>query len=333
MENIREIYPGMTSERMQFSYFDANSLRVAPYEVFQLNSKGHRYYYRFNEEGEPEFYPSVTTILSQTMPKPAHLINWIGSKGIEEAERYKNERAAYGTFMHAAFEELLIARKYNLDDLKTKLKKYIEQNSLPDDFIYYADDLKSDILAFAQFVKDYDVRPIAIEIALVHPEKNYAGMIDLICNMQAKPGSEERIIADVDFKSGRKAFYEDNEIQLHFYKELWNFNFPDFPVERVFNFSPKDWKKKPSYNLKDQTNSPSAAKIPFLLELAAIEDKKSKQASFTYISGEVDLDSDKGFEDNIITLSLSEVVKGANEEETPGEEEGLTETDLFGEIF
>lgn len=166
---IFEILPGMTVEEMTAMFFDEKTLIEPPYKVWQLNSKGHRYYYRYDDNGNPEFFPSVTTILSQTLPKAPHLIQWIANKGIEEAERYKGERAAYGTFMHAAFEELLINRAYDLDGLKGKLKEYIEVYRLPDDFIYYADDLKKDVLAFAQFVLDYDVRPLAVEIALVHP--------------------------------------------------------------------------------------------------------------------------------------------------------------------
>lgn len=174
---IFEILPGMTVEEMTAMFFDEKTLIEPPYKVWQLNSKGHRYYYRYDDNGNPEFFPSVTTILSQTLPKAPHLIQWIANKGIEEAERYKGERAAYGTFMHAAFEELLINRAYDLDGLKGKLKEYIEVYRLPDDFIYYADDLKKDVLAFAQFVLDYDVRPLAVEIALVHPYYKYAGMI------------------------------------------------------------------------------------------------------------------------------------------------------------
>ena len=92
--------------------------------------------------------------------------------------------------MHAQFEELIINRFYDLDGLKAKLKDYIDNNKLPADFIYYADDFKKDILAFAQFVLDYDVKPLAVEIALVHPVHNYAGMIDLPCTMLSKPGSK-----------------------------------------------------------------------------------------------------------------------------------------------
>lgn len=100
-----EIAPGITSEEMRAMFFDEESLVEQPYRVWQLNSKGHRYYYRFNEAGEPEFYPSVTTILSQTLPMSPFLLKWITDKGLEEAERYKGERAAYGTYMHKAFEE------------------------------------------------------------------------------------------------------------------------------------------------------------------------------------------------------------------------------------
>lgn len=326
---VFEIIPGMTVEEMTAMFFDEKTLIEPPYKVWQLNSKGHRYYYRYDDAGNPEFFPSVTTILSLTLPKAPHLINWIANKGIEEAERYKGERAAYGTFMHAAFEELLINRAYDLDGLKGKLKEYIEVYRLPDDFIYYADDLKKDVLAFAQFVLDYDVRPLAVEIALVHPVHNYAGMIDLPCTMLSKPGSKEYINAIVDFKSGRKGFYEEAEIQLHLYAMMWNENFPDIPIDRVFNFSPKDWRKKPTYNLKDQTDSPNAKKIPYLLELAAIEDEK-RDNTFTAVSGEISLDNEPDLTNNIVSLTLAELVKSKApaEKKKPEPEKAVTVEDL-----
>lgn len=316
---VFEIIPGMTVEEMTAMFFDEKTLIEPPYKVWQLNSKGHRYYYRYDDAGNPEFFPSVTTILSQTLPKAPHLINWIANKGIEEAERYKGERAAYGTFMHAAFEELLINRAYDLDGLKGKLKEYIEVYRLPDDFIYYADDLKKDVLAFAQFVLDYDVRPLAVEIALVHPYYKYAGMIDCPCTMRAKIGSDDRINAIVDFKSGRKGFYEESEIQLGMYRDMWNVNFEQFPVTRIFNFSPKDWRKRPSYNLKEQTDSPNIRKIPYLLEIAAIEDEK-KDNTFTSVNGMVLLDNAPDLTQNVISLSLAELIKTkAPKEATPDE--------------
>ena len=316
---IFEILPGMTVEEMTAMFFDEKTLIEPPYKVWQLNSKGHRYYYRYDDNGNPEFFPSVTTILSQTLPKAPHLTQWIANKGIEEAERYKGERAAYGTFMHAAFEELLINRAYDLDGLKGKLKEYIEVYRLPDDFIYYADDLKKDVLAFAQFVLDYDVRPLAVEIALVHPYYKYAGMIDCPCTMLAKIGGDERINAIIDFKSGRKGFYEESEIQLGMYRDMWNVNFEQFHVTRILNFRPKDWRKRPSYNLKEQTDSPNIRKIPYLLEIAAIEDEK-KDNTFTSVNGMVLLDNAPDLTQNVISLSLAELIKTkAPKEPTPDE--------------
>lgn len=325
---IFEILPGMTVEEMTAMFFDG-ALIEPPYKVWQLNSKGHRYYYKFDDKGTPEFYPSVTTILSQTIPKSEFLIKWISDKGIDEAERYKAERAAYGTFLHAQLEELIINRTYDLDGLKSKLKDYIDNNKLPTDFIYYADDLKKDVLAFAQFVLDYDVKPLAVEIALIHPDYKYAGCIDMPCNMQSKPGAEERINAIIDFKSGRKGFFEEHEIQLHLYKIMWNVNFPDIPIDRVFNFSPKSWRKKPTYNLKDQTGSPNAKKIPYLLELSAIEDEKIDN-TFTAVSGEICLDNEPDLTNNIISLTLAELIKSKSpvEKKKPESDKAVTVEDL-----
>ena len=212
-----------------------------------------------------------------------------------------------------------------MDGLKGKLKEYIEVYRLPDDFIYYADDLKKDVLAFAQFVLDYDVRPLAVEIALVHPHYKYAGMIDCPCTMLSKIGGDERINAIVDFKSGRKGFYEESEIQLGMYRDMWNVNFEQFPVTRIFNFSPKDWRKRPTYNLKEQTESPNIRKIPYLLEIAAIEDEK-KDNTFTSVNGMVLLDNAPDLSQNVISLSLAELIKTkAPKEQTPDEKTDAAE--------
>lgn len=287
-------------EEIMALYTDA--IIEAPYKVYQLNSKGRRVYYRL--DGEPMFYPSVTTIIHDTLPQSPHLVKWIAGMGYEEAERYKNERADYGTFMHACFEELLINRTFDLDGLEEKLKGYIENKKLPEDFIYHAEELKKDVLAFAQFVSDYDVKPIAVEIALTSRE-GYAGMIDLPCTMKKSIGKDERITAIVDFKSGRNGFYESCEIQLHLYKMMWEENFPDIKIDRVYNFSPKDWRKSPTYNLKDQTNSESAKKIPMLLELERIGEK---QQNFLSVGGVINLNSYNPAE-NFEILSLTEIAK------------------------
>lgn len=302
-----EIMPDTTVEEMRALFFDKTALIEPNYGLWQLNSGGHRYYYRYDEQGNPEFYPSVTTILSQTMPKTPFLIDWIAKNGVDESERIKADRANYGTFMHAQFETLLINRSYDLDMLKYELKQYIDYNHLPEDFIHYADDLKKDVLSFAQFVLDYDVRPLAIEIALYHPIHKYAGMIDCPCVMKAKPESDEYITAIVDFKSGKKGFYENCEIQLGMYRDMWNENFPQHPIERIFNFAPKDWRKKPTYNLKEQTKSPNLKKIPALLEIAAIEDDK-KENVFTSVNGVIDL-RNADLTQNVTSLTLSELIK------------------------
>jgi hypothetical protein len=328
-DGLIEIVPGLTVEEMKPAF----ALIEAPYRIWQLNSSGHRYYYRYDEQGNPEFFPSVTTVLSQTLPKSKYLIEWIVSKGMDEAERYKEERADYGTFMHAEYQKLIIYRTYDFDDLKKSLKKYMIQRTLPDDFIYYADELKKDVLAFAQFIIDFDVRPLAVEIALVHPEHKYAGMIDLPCTMLSRIGGKDRINAIIDFKSGRKGFYEEAEIQLHMYRDMWNVNFPQHEITQVFNFSPKDWRKRPSYNLKDQTNSVNALKIPGLLHIAAIEDGK-KDNTFTAISGTINLDEGNKLTDNVVSLTLSELVKSKPiKPEKPKTNKIIVNNEVKGETY
>jgi hypothetical protein len=99
---------------------------------------------------------------------------------------------------------------------------------------------------------------------------------------------------------------------------MWNVNYPETPVARVFNFSPKDWRTKPTYNLKDQTDSVNARKLPYLLALASIEDEK-RDNTLTIVRGVLDLDNGK-ISDNILNLSLAELIKTKSAEKDAPEQ-------------
>lgn len=302
-----EIAPGMTVEEIRAMFFDASALREPSYRVFQLNSDGYRYYYRYDSKGELKLFPSVTTMLKQVMPTPPALLDWMVANGKEGSTEKRDIAAAYGTFMHSQFETLIINRRYDFDNVPAVLSAYMERENVPDSlFSQWLVKIRKDVLAFAQFVKDYNVKPMAVEIGLVHPDYNFAGCIDLPCIM-TDPKTGKAFAAIVDFKSGRKGFFEEHELQLHLYRSMWNVNFPDSPVSRVFNFSPKDWRLKPTYNLKDQTDSVNAKKLPHLLALATIEDEK-RDNTLTIVRGVLDLDNGK-IADNIMTLSLAELIK------------------------
>ena len=340
-----EIAPGMTVEQIQAEFFNEDALQEQPEPVYRLDSSGHRYYYTFDEFGEPRFFVSVTTLIKQTLPTSPSLVKWIADMGYEESQRFAQERAHYGTFMHAQIAELLITRSYNLNLIRERLRMFIESEQLPSDFMGYADDFKKDILAFAQFMKDTELKPLAIELVLTNPEDGYAGAIDLAAELTieekgffgevyktganaGKPKEtkrQRRIRAIIDFKSGRKGFFPEYEIQLHAYMKMWNMHFEAHPIEKVFNWSPKDWRgKTPTYNFKDQTDSKNAKKLPYLVELARIEDEKRENIVIS-CSGIIDLDNMNGLDNNITELSLAEVVKKRQQEQASETTDNLSE--------
>ncbi len=313
---------GITSEEVKPYYYDSTKLVKYPEPMFRLDVKGRRYYYRL-VEGESIFYTSVTTMIKDNMPTPKALLKWMVDQ--DNGEEEMMERAFYGTVLHAMFAELLINGKYDLDKLPEELAKYgIKENTTikPE----WAEELKKDLLALSQFVIDYHVVPLAIEVILYHPNDGYAGALDLVCTLdytesghfgevyasgvnKGQPKLSKRTIramAIVDLKSGRKGFYESHEIQLESYRQMWNVHYPDFPITKTFNLSPKEWRTKPSYNLKEQSDAKSKDKLPHLVNLAKIEEERHEK-TVTVMSGTIDLA--KGIECNYKEITLTELVK------------------------
>lgn len=325
-ESKTHLANGLTAEEVMSMYFDTEAILAQPKPLYRLDHNGHRSYYTVEPDGEIKIYTSVTTMIKKTTPTSPYLINWMLERGKEKSEQERDEAADYGTFMHMQCAELMIARKYDLAKVDEELPAYIEECGYSKKLINsWASELKKDILAFAAFMIEHDVKPIAIEMCLAS-EKGYAGAIDIVASMNIeekgyfgevyKTGDnkglpkeskrKKRIRAIVDMKSGRKGFYEDHEIQLRAYKDMWEENFPEHPIEKVFNWSPKDWRSEPTFNLKDQTDSVNAHKLPHLISLAAIEESK-REKSISICEGEINLE--KGLVLNYRTISISELLK------------------------
>lgn len=241
-QTIEQLAIGITTEEMRARFFRDAVLHEPNYRLYQLNSRGKRYYYAFDSEGKPEFFPSVTTILHDVMPENKFLTEWKLNLGKEESLAYTMERANYGTFVHSQLVELVVGRKYDLDDVRPNLARFVEREALPGGFVdAHEDEAKADIVAFAKWMRDYDVRPYAVEVSLYSPTFGYAGMIDLVCNMrefsvedeekamEKAAGDEKkvskikekfssRIAAIVDFKTGKKGFYDEYAIQLNIFR-------------------------------------------------------------------------------------------------------------------
>lgn len=324
-ENIK-----LSVEECKALYFDPKALLEPTRKLYRLNGyAAGRYYYCLNEMGEPQFFISVTNMISQTLPTPEALTKWIAGLGYDQSKAYALERADYGTFMHILFTKLLIEKTLDMDSIDDELIQYLQEQGQPRTlFTEWIDELKKDVLAFAQFLKDYKVKPLAIELILASEEGGYAGAIDLICEMtieekgffgevyksgenKGKPKEtkrEIRINAAIDNKSGRKGFYEAHEIQLQAYRNLVHENFPDLKIDKVYNFAPSDWRTAPSYKLKDQSESPNLEKFDYLVALANIEmSKREKQV--IRISGTLDLEKDltEAYEEVTISSLVKEL--------------------------
>ena len=295
------VAPETTIEKLNPMFFDTQALVKQPEALYRMDSTNHRYYYRFEGE-EPVFYTSVTTLIKNTLPTSPHLIKWLIDKGGDAGKDETMSRAAYGTFLHTQCAELLINGTYNLDDLSGKLTIFLTTEKMTGEK-GWEEELKKDVLAFAQFIIDYNVKPLAIEICLYHPFDGYAGAIDLVCELDF---NKKRIRAIIDLKSGRKGFYESHEVQLGAYLEMWKIHFPDSPVDKVFNWSPKAWRKAPTYNLVNQTESKNIPKLPFLVQLSKIEADK-REDTITIVSGQINVL--EGLGKNVTEKTFVELVK------------------------
>lgn len=265
-------------EDKQFDFLSAELPRPTNF-IRRFQQNFNRFYYNYKEDGSIVLYSSATTLIKDGYAEDTiFLEKWRNALKAEgkNPEYELAYLAMRGTLMHFLLGDFIQGKDIPL----VGLRDYIFANapelttkSLFEDVLSKDNTwLVKGILAFGQFVRDYNVKPLALELIMASEKYKVASPIDMICSMdieekgffgevyktgekkgQPKESKQVRtIIAVVDFKSGN--FYDKHYLQLQLYKRIIKENYPDLKVEGLYNWSPKDWSSTPTYNLKEQSD-------------------------------------------------------------------------------
>lgn len=304
---------GVSVETMPALFFDENALREVDYTLYRLDSSGLRFYYTLDKDFNPTFYVSVTSKNDVVIPKGYGFYKWLASNDEEESTFQKESRAAYGSLMHQELPKLLLERSYDLNEVPELVQRYAIAHGFASLASEWETELYKDLLAFAQFIQDKDVRPVAVELMLKSDQYGYAGSVDLVCELTF---NRKRVIAIVDYKSSKKGnFYESHEVQLRDYLRMWNENFPDKPATMAFNYSGNDWRTKPSYKFVNQTEKCSEAKADHYLALFKEKQESENLTPRDVLSVGGVIDLDKELDGLYSVQSASDYIRTKKEEE------------------
>lgn len=286
-------------------YFDETALREPVYRVKRIEQGSNRFYVAFDPVTEQYvrtkdgsiFFQSVTTFISNSQPTPYGLLKWMADKGMERANYEADREACYGTLLHIFFGEFLINGSLDIEKIGDRMALMVAENGYGGEITkMWTDNAQSDMLALAQWCADYEVTPLAVEITLVSPKMGIAGTLDLFCELNDKCYTEKtekakrkRICAIVDLKKRREGFFDEHQVQLEAYRQLWRENFPDDKQpEKIFNLSPANWKKEPGYNFKDQTDEVNVKLLEHFIAISAIK-QDGKKPRFNEYKGVITL--------------------------------------------
>lgn len=272
-------------EEVSYDYLGEGLPR--PQGGFRRFQKGkERFYYTVDKAtGKVELFSSATTLIKDGYAEDKIALeewrNKLRAEGKDPSVQL-HYMADRGSIMHALIGKYTTGQEIDLTDLDLFIR-----DNMPDllDLPYYEEVMEKDIewlqkalLAFGQFVKEYGVKPLALELIMKSDKYKVASPIDLIATMEIevdglsdtevyKSGPrkgqpkeikvKKEILAIVDLKSSQSGFYDSHYLQLQLYKRIFEENYPNLKVDALFNWSPKDWRKggTPSYNLKRQQDN------------------------------------------------------------------------------
>lgn len=304
----------ITHELITNDWFDETAIRLPNYRVGRVNFEKGRSYIKINEDGtlaQPfRLYTSLTTAISASMPTPKQLEDWKFEHGKKESDRLMRVAQNYGTMLHLEIAKFCIEKVYDLDGTDAVVERYTSEHNFwePECGFEWSRKLKQDMLAFMQFSFDYDIVTQGIEVVLLS-EHGFGTMIDWVGLItvdedgldyenpyksgprkgeprEVKVRVQKRAI--INFKSGRKGFYETHGIQIECERQLWEENFPDMPLDMACNWAPADWKTTPGYKLKSWDDVVSKEEVKAILTLAEIRYRsRAEKRQYMKMSGVV----------------------------------------------
>lgn len=308
----------------EFKFADYNALGLKPkHNVRRFDDKlGNRFYYFWDDNGQLVIASGITSWLKSVKPESKYMTDWkieLVKQGLDWS-KVLNTYADYGTAMHAVYADIMIEGKPRLENLDVAKQVCVDNKKNPDMII-------KDTMSFIKWMRDYNVKPLLIEAILPCIANNgeyYAMTVDLLCEMdyitkeskmvqngfyvrgnkKGQPKFEKvtteqkvRIIANVDFKSNfgekdRKSFFDDHKFQLIAASKSIEQNF-SIETSAIFNFSPNNWTKEPTYTFYEHTTSKEdIVEFELLEKLASVRgafEPKGKFVVYPELSTDMDL--------------------------------------------
>lgn len=250
------------------------------------DSKGNRFYW-FVDNGSIVIASGITSFLDKVVPKSEFIDIW--KENNKNWEDLLNWAATYGTIEHGIFEDISKTGTFNKDQVKS-LEDLIRKNGGS-----YSTPTK-DILAYLKFIEDVKINPIFTEKILVwkcpKTEEYLAMTADMLATIEtptkdtemiedgvytrgknkgqkkykkAKVSTFKKEVVCIDYKSNffekdKKSYYESHKMQLIGTKRAFEQNL-GIKVDRVFNWSPNNWKKEPTYTFYEHIITPEDERL------------------------------------------------------------------------
>lgn len=303
-------------EQVKTIYFDEDAMRIPSYRLGRAQFDDGRLYYRFDAENRKvELFNSLTTVIRQCSPMPYGLLEWYVRNGMTEAKRLSETAAMYGTLMHIEIGKMCVKQEYDFDKCDQVVQDYLSEHDFwQPECKDWAHRLRSDMVAWSEFVFEHNVKCLAVEMVLCS-SKGFATAIDVVCDMDIpvkgqwgevylsgpRKGQPKETIQMqrkrvlINMKSGRHGFYESNGIQVAAEKVLFEENFPDITIDAILNWAPMDWGvlNGEKYRFKDWTGKVDPREIECMFSLAEVKYRdRMESKERLYISGSIGYGND-----------------------------------------
>jgi hypothetical protein len=166
--------------------------------------------------------PGVTTILSGALPM--QLKQWASNIAANYAVEHWDELA--GETLTARLDRIRYAHRDTLSEAAlrgTRIHGYGEA-IVTGEAVEIPDEYRGPAQAYARFLDEWEIEPVAIETPLASTTASYAGTADL----WARVGARDNATALIDLKTGKNV-YESAVLQLAAYRfaDLWQPDGPD----------------------------------------------------------------------------------------------------------